>query len=62
MCNDCIRGILQKDMLNCELPGSGSAFKLVVTKLDGKSPVPLWFSPFHQFGSLLDNNMKDVLY
>lgn len=33
-------------------PGSGSAFRLVVTKLEGKSPTPLWFSPFHQFGSL----------
>lgn len=33
-------------------PGSGSAFKLVVTKFEGKSPTPLWFSPFHQFGSL----------
>lgn len=33
-------------------PGSGSAFRLVVTKLEGKRPTPLWFSPFHQFGSL----------
>lgn len=39
-------------------PGSGSAFKLVVTKLEGKSPTPLWFSPFHQFGSLENKSIK----
>lgn len=37
------------------LPCSGSALRLVVTKLDGKRPTPLWFSPFHQFGSLYSN-------
>lgn len=34
------------------VPGSGSAFRLVVTKLEGNSPTPLWFSPFHQLESL----------
>lgn len=40
-------------------PVSGSAFRLVVTKLEGKSPTPLWFSPFHQFGSL-DMKMTSI--
>lgn len=38
--------------VHVQVPISGSVFRLVVTKLEGKSPVPLWFSPFHQFGSL----------
>lgn len=33
-------------------PASGSTVRSEVTKLDGKSPTPLWFSPFHQLASL----------
>lgn len=43
-----VHGQTQKETV----PVSGSASRLVVTKLEGKSPIPLWFSPFHQFGSL----------
>lgn len=47
--------------MNKHLPGSGSAFKLVVTKLEGKRPTPLWFSPFHQFGSLEEKKEKKAM-
>lgn len=33
-------------------PASGSTDRSEVTKLDGNSPTPLWFSPFHQLASL----------